>query len=343
MSLVLNITIFAACSLSVIIGGYNLARFGDILSEKTTLGAAWIGLIFIAAVTSLPELVTTVTGGTINAPQISIGNAFGSNMFNIAIIGIVDIVLLGGGPFLSKVHRYHIFSGAWSILLTLTALWGIIIPSKCTLYGVDLFSIIIIFLYLIGAWLFYRLEKKKTSKQEIQDLQSEKEALEEIYGDISVGSAVQGFIAMAGVIILAGVFLTKSGKNIANYTGLSGSFIGAIFVALSTSLPELATSIGALKVKAYDMIMGDIFGSNMFNIITVFFADLAFRQGSILKIADDNQILVATVAMTITIIAISSLNYRSDRKILGIGIDSLAILVVYCMGIFLLFQQGIKF
>ncbi len=265
-------------------------------------------------------------------------------LFSVATNWFADTMLLVEAPSLIKVHRYHIFSAGWSILLTLTAVWTIIFSSNWSLYGVDPFSIIIIFLYIIGAWLLFRLEHKKTSEPEIKDLQSEEEALEKIYGDISPGRAVQGFVAMATTIIVSGLFLTRSEKSIATYTGLSGSFFGAIFVAPSTLLPELATSIGATtKAKAYDTILGDLFCNNMFTIATIFFADLAFRQGSILKVADENQMLVASVAITLTIIAILSLNYRSKRELFKVGIGSLAILAVYFLGIFTLFQQGINF
>jgi cation:H+ antiporter len=121
--------------------------------------------------------------------------------------------------------------------------------------------------------------------------------------------------------------------------------MGAVLVAIVTSLPELATSIGALRIGAYDMIVGNLFGSNMFNILTIFFADSAFRSGSILTGLHggvNDQLVVAICGVLLTVIAMIAIGVRSRRKVLGVGIDSAFLWVAYLMATILIISRGIQ-
>ena len=320
-------------SAAVIVGaGIKLASFGEALGRRTGIGQGWIGLVFLAVITSIPELTTTVTGAAIGAPNIAVGNALGSNLFNVAIIAVVDVLLLGKGPFLSKVKAYHTTSGGLAILLTALALVGILVPHEAALGGISPVSYLILIGYLFGAYLLYRIERRE----------EETDAPDE--GTMSLSRALTGFLVSAVLIIVAGIFLIRASKAIADGTGISSSLIGAVLVAIVTSLPELATSIGALKIGAYDMIVGNLFGSNMFNILTIFFADLALRKGSIfaaLGAGRSDQLLVGIIGIGITAIAVIGIGARSSRRILGMGADAAGILLGYLAGTALIIARGI--
>ena len=326
------ITFFLA-SLAIIIAGVKLASFGEALGKRTGIGQGWIGLLFLATITSIPELTTTVTGAAIDAPNIAVGNALGSNMFNVAIVTVMDILLLGRGPFLVKVRSYHMISGGFAILLTTLVILGIAFDPGVEILGLSPISLIILLTYLFGIFILYRVEKR-------EGLTEPAEA-----GTMSLVRAVGGFLICAAVIITAGVFLIHASKAISVETGLSASFMGAILVAVVTSLPELSTSIGALKIGAYDMILGNLFGSNMFNILTVFVADVAFRRGAILArlgIGKDDQLIVASLGIGLTAIAIIAIGYRSRRRVLGMGVDAALLLTAYLLGTYLIIYRGIN-
>ncbi|MCK4393779.1 sodium:calcium antiporter [Candidatus Bipolaricaulota bacterium] len=326
------ITFFLA-SLAIIIAGVKLASFGEALGKRTGIGQGWIGLLFLATITSIPELTTTVTGATINAPNIAVGNALGSNMFNVAIVAVMDILLLGRGPFLVKVRSYHMISGGFAILLTTLVILGIAVDPGVEILGLSPISLIILLTYLFGIFILYRVEKRE-GVTELAEA-----------GTMSLVRAVGGFLICAAVIITAGVFLIHASKAISVETGLSASFMGAILVAVVTSLPELSTSIGALKIGAYDMILGNLFGSNMFNILTVFVADVAFRRGAILArlgIGKDDQLIVASLGIGLTAIAIIAIGYRSRRRVLGMGVDAALLLTAYLLGTYLIIYRGIN-
>ncbi len=324
---------FLLASLAIIIAGVKLASFGEALGKRTGIGQGWIGLLFLATITSIPELTTTVTGAAIDAPNIAVGNALGSNMFNVAIVTVMDILLLGRGPFLVKVRSYHMISGGFAILLTTLVILGIAFDPGVEILGLSPISLIILLTYLFGIFILYRVEKREglTEPAEV--------------GTMSLVRAVGGFLICAAVIITAGVFLIHASKAISVETGLSASFMGAILVAVVTSLPELSTSIGALKIGAYDMILGNLFGSNMFNILTVFVADIAFRRGAILArlgTGKDDQLIVASLGIGLTAIAIIAIGYRSRRRVLGMGVDAALLLTAYLLGTYLIIYRGIN-
>jgi cation:H+ antiporter len=323
---------FLLTSTAIVLAGIKLASFGEAIGERSGIGQGWIGLLFLATITSIPELTTTVTGATLGIPNIALGNALGSNLFNIAIIVVMDIFLLGRGPFLRLVKPYHAVSGGVAILLTVLVILGITIAPNAAILGVNPVSFIILFTYIAGVFLLYRMEKRdggeaKGTKQ-----------------TMGLRRAIVGFCFSGGVIIVSGIFLIHASKAIVEETTLSASFMGAILVAIVTSLPELATSIGALKIKAYDMIVGNLFGSNMFNILTIFFADVAFRRGAIFAGLEDgqtDQLILASLGIGITVIATTAIVYRSKRRVLGMGGDAALILIAYLVSAYLIIYRGI--
>ncbi len=330
--MVLDWLVFLLSATAIILAGIRLAPYGEAIGRRTGIGQGWIGLLFLATLTSIPEMTTTVTGAMIDAPNIALGNAFGSNLFNVVIIAVLDVLLLGRGPFLLKVRTYHVLSGSVAIMLTLFAALGIVIGSPLTWLGISPFSWLIFVGYIAGMFLLFHAEKEQVE-------------LEEESGEpMLLQKAILGFAISAIVVIIAGIFLIRASNEIALTTGLSASFMGSILVAIVTSLPELATSIGALRIGAYDMIVGNLFGSNMFNILTIFFADAAFRSGSILaglRGGETDQLIVAICGVLLTVIAMIAIGIRSRRKVLGVGADSVFLWVAYLLVTVLIISRGI--
>lgn len=318
----------------IVLAGIRLAPYGEALGNRTGIGQGWIGLLFLATLTSIPELTTTVSGASLGVPNIALGNAFGSNLFNVAIISIMDILLLGRGPFLLKARGYHTLSGGIAVLLTLVGVLGILVAPRVSFLGISPVSWLILVGYVGGVFLLFHAER-----HEVVEAPEQGEGL-------SLRAAILGFAICAAVIVVSGIFLVRASKAISLTSGLSASFMGAVLVAIVTSLPELATSIGALRIGAYDMIVGNLFGSNMFNILTIFFADAAFREGSIyagLRGGEDDQIVVAICGVLLTVVAMVSLGARSRRRVLGIGADSFVLLLCYLGATALIVYRGIQF
>ena len=327
--------VFILCATGIVLAGIRLAPYGDALGKRLGIGQAWVGLIFLATLTSIPELTTTVTGASIGAPNIALGNAFGSNLFNVAIIGVMDILLMRRRPgsFLAQVQPYHTISGGMAILLTAVAMLGMLWKPQVTLFGISPISFLILIGYCIGVFLLFQAEREAPDQEAPRATR------------VSLPGAVSGFVICGAIIVVSGIFLVHASKEIALSTGLSATFMGAILVAIVTSLPELATSIGALRIGAQDMIVGNLFGSNMFNILTIFFADMAFRKGSIysaLGAGEGDQLLVAGCGIILTGIAVVSIGARSRRRVFGVGVDSILLLGVYAAVTAVIIGRGIQ-
>ncbi len=332
--MILHWLTFVLSALGIIFAGIRLAPYGEAIGRRTGIGQGWIGLLFLATLTSIPELTTTVSGASFDVPNIALGNAFGSNLFNVVIIAVMDILLLGRGPFLLKARGYHTLSGGMAVLLTLFGVLGIVLAPRATFLGISPVSWLILVGYAAGVFLLFHAERHEAVEEDTK------------HEGISLKVAIIGFLICAAVIVVSGIFLIRASKEISLTSGLSASFMGAILVAIVTSLPELATSIGALRIGAHDMIVGNLFGSNMFNILTLFFADAAFRRGSIyagLKGGEADQVVVAVCGVLLTVVAMVSLGARSRRRILGIGVDSAALLLFYFGATALIVFRGIQF
>ncbi len=323
----------------IIISGTFLSKFGDIIADKTGLGQALIGGILIALATSLPELVTSITSSLVGAPNIAIGNVFGSNTFNLMILAIVDL-LHGPGPLMLRVRYSHILSGLLGILLSSIVALSIIVSHftsfKLGIAGLGIDSLIIIFTYLFGTRLIYRYENKNPLDKETE----EKELYDE--KNTSFKKAVMGFLISAILIVFAGIHLSITGDKIASLTGINESFIGSIMIAAATSLPELVATISAIQINAYNMAIGNVFGSNIFNMIIIFFADLFYKPDFILASVSVDHVITAMIGLIMSTIALIGLFYRSKRTVFSIGWDSLFISIIYFFGVYLLFQLGIN-
>lgn len=326
---------FVFYSLLIIVAGIKLSKYGDIIAEQSGLGQALIGGILIAGVTSLPEVVTSSTAALIEAPDIAIGNLYGSNTFNMMILALADLVQ-GPGPFLLHVQLKHILAALMGILLSTLGILFILInyfiPTNFTFLGLGLGSMAILLTYIISERLIFRYEQKN------------EEATEElVVDDLNLQQLILRFLLVAAIIVIAGINLSNLGEELAVATGLNRAFIGTLLIAAATSLPEMVTVIGAVRLDAYDMAVGNIFGSNIFNMLIIVIADLFYTRGPILSNVVLDHLLTALIALMMSIILIVGLFYRSRKSFLNIGWDSAAVVIVYLLGAYLLFRLGITF
>ncbi|NOS76578.1 MAG: hypothetical protein HOP35_01390 [Nitrospira sp.] len=146
------------------------------------------------------------------------------------------------------------------------------------------------------------------------------------------------FLASASVIAVAGTRLARDGDRIAELTGLGRLWIGVVLVAGATSLPELAASIAAVRLGAFDLAVGNLFGSNAFNMAALFFIDVAFREGPLLSLVSSTHGIAAFWSIILMGIGLMGIIYRAEKRFLLIEPDSLLMIVSYVLGVWLLFQ-----
>ena len=269
-NLAVALPVFIASGAVVVFSGTKLARHGDALADQTGWGHLWVGTIFLAGATSLPELFTDSIAVLIGATAIGIGDILGSNMVNIYMLGIMGVTL----TLLKKGFFYHVARATQVLVLVTIILAGLVLTLAWT--GADaslwIFSaggLAIVGAYLLGMRLVYIAGNNDPEYAPPRDA-------------VQLKRAWRGFLVAAGAIAVAAPFLAISADGIAETTGLSGSFIGILFVSIVTSLPEASAVVESARQRNYALITGNLYGSCTFNLVILAIMDPLYREGPIL-------------------------------------------------------------
>lgn len=332
--------IFLASAATVVWCGILLARYSQAITAHTRLGGLWVGSIILAGATSLPEVVTSISGGAMNLPDISLGNAFGSNVFNIIIIVVMDAVDRRVA-LLSKVSPSHILTAGMGMILSTLAAIFILLRNESSLLGVGYDALALALFYIIGLRLINSYERRP-AHQKLNLIEEDAEpGVEPSGAPCSLGRAASGLAVAALLVTGAGIALSHSSGRVAELTGLSTTFIGSILISAVTSLPELVASIAAIRIGARDIAVGNILGSNTFNIFTIFLADAAYRGGPILAMGSQLHALTALFGLLMSCVVVLGLFYRSQRRYAGVGADSILIGLLYLFVAYVLYVRQV--
>ncbi|MGB0717024.1 MAG: sodium:calcium antiporter [Phycisphaerae bacterium] len=328
----------------VVKAGSMFARLADELSEKLNLGSGWVGLILVATVTSLPEVVSGSTAAWIGNTDMAIAALFGSCSFNITLIFLLNF-LVRGGSVLRAVSSAHNLTSSFGLLLMGLALFGVMLVTKFesrpdVAQACELIWAITIFVVYVGCMrLTYRYERRVSSDEHEDDV--------EPFGSWN-------YIKLAStavVIVVAAWWLAQIGDVLSTHEigwlgrPLGATFVGAGFLALATSLPEITTSVAAVRIGNLNLALGNIFGSNMFNIFVIpMIKGVSLIRGDALLLRAESfdateSMITGMLAILLTSIAVSGLTYKSKRVLLGrwgMGFDSILIGLVYLGGMTLL-------
>ncbi len=316
----------------IFFAGKNLVKYGDILAEKLNIGRSIIGLIFIASVTSLPELITGISAAAyVQSPDLVAGEIFGSCMANLFLLAILD-AFVRDQPLTTKVHYGFTLSSAFGVVLITFAGVSLLLDDIIPSIGwVSVSSFVIMFVYIIALKLTTDYEKRllKTAAREVaEELHYEKVQLKEV---------IIKSILFSILIIFAAIFLPDVGHKITEIFGLSETFFGSLFIAISTSLPELAVSIAAVRLNLVQIAVANLLGSNIFNIFILPIADIFYTKGSILSNMSLTNLLPAGFSVLMTGIVIVGLIYKAERKFLPLAYESIVLIFVYIVGIYIIF------
>lgn len=325
---------FLICSALILATGVRLSRYGDIIAEKTGLGGTWIGLILMATVTSLPELVTGASSVLLfDVADIAAGDVIGSCMFNLAILAMLDV--RHPVPLSARIHQGHVLSAGFGIVQL--GLLGLALGAGSAAPAIGWFgvpSVLFIVVYALAMHTIFVFERSRVT-----------ELAEELTGDIryreiTLRRAIALYVAAATILVAAATALPGIAESLSHATGLEQSFVGTLFVAASTSLPEVVVSAAAVRIGAIDMAAANLFGSNLFNIAVLGVDDLLYRRGPILVDISRAHLVTLAAAITMTGIAIIGLTLRARRKRFRLSWDALAIIAVYVLSLVLLASRG---
>ena len=323
----------AVCALAIAYAGSRLTRLADAIGEKTGMSASWVGVLLLAAVTSLPELATGISAVTVaNAPNIAVGDVLGSTVFNLALLVVLDI-LYRPDTIYGSASTGHLLSAGFGVILLSVVGASVLLqrsqllPDFGSLGG---YTPLLLVLYLLAMRSMYSYEQRQANAR--------LPAGERRYDALTLRSATLQFALFAGIVTLAGTWLPIVGTRIADETGWSRTFVGTLLVAGATSLPEVVVTLAALRLRALDMAIGGLLGSNLFDLLIIAVDDVFYTRGSLLADVSPVHAVTAFSAVMMSGAVIIGLVYRPRRRLLGtMSVVSAALLAVYLVNVYVLF------
>jgi cation:H+ antiporter len=324
--------IFAISTVVIVFAANKLAEYGDVIAVRTNLGGLVVGTIFLAAATSLPELITSISAFQVGAPDLAAGNLFGSNMVNVVLLALIDLVNYQV-PLIRRMAVTHALTAVLASLLMLLAVIFIIADIPLSIGWVGLDSLLIIAVYFGGMWLFQQESQLQGGASRTKVFPVEEEFP-------SLKRGIIGFLLAALLLVFVVPQLVVASTEIAALTGLGEGFVGTSFLSLVTSLPELLAAFAAVRIGAFDLAVGNLFGSSVFNMLGLGLADFFYTDGRFLGAIDPTFALVGLLALLLTNMALLANLARVERKVHFIELDSIAIIITYLAGMYLLFLKG---
>lgn len=331
--------------LIVIVSGGRLTLLADKIADEYHLSGAWVGALLLASITSLPEMVTGCTAVWIGQTDMAFAAIFGSCSFNIVLIVLFN-ACVGGGSILRGKGGSHTLSSAFGIVLMSLALLAILIVGKFEAQPrlaqtLEIaFVTIIAFTYVSCMRMVFRADAALSVP-----------AADAVSPQRRTPGLLRNVALLALVLVLTAWWLARTGDVLADHPiemiggPLGATFVGVLFLAIATSLPEIATGLAAVRIGNLDMALGNIFGSNMFNMCVIPMLKVsAWCSGDSLLMAGEDfhasqNIIAGLLPILLTGVVVGGLSYPSPRTLLKrFGRDSGLIAAIYVVGMYLLLR-----
>jgi cation:H+ antiporter len=302
------------------------------LADLTGLGQAVFGAVLLGATTSLPGIVTSTTAAAAGRADLAVGNAVGG-------IAVQTVFLVVADMFYRRANLEHAAASVPNLinasmlcaLLTLPIIAAL--GPEMSLLGVHPLSVLMLAMYAFGL----RLASRSRDNPGWQPVRTRETRVDVPDEDRADGHATKrlwlGFAASVAIVGVAGWLVGLSGIALVRHTGLSETLVGSLFTATATSLPELVTSIAAVRQGALTLAVGGIIGGNTFDVLFVAFSDFAYREGSIYHAISSQPLFIISLTILLTAMLLLGLIQRERSGVANIGFESVSVLVFYLLGL----------
>lgn len=342
LSLAWVIAGFGLSAAVIAVAGTFLTTRADLIAERTGLGEAVIGAVLLGGSTSLPGITTSVVTAFQGYPSLSIANAIGGIAVQTAFLAVADVVYRRANLEHAAASQANLTQGALLVTLLAIPLVAFAGP-EVTVLGVHPATVLLIAGYLYGIHLIYLAREhpmwrprltRETQDETAEDAEAERSRtrrrpLPRLWWE---------FAGLAALTAGAGYGVSQFGIAIAGRTGLTETAVGGLLTALSSSLPELVTSVAAVRRGALTLAVGGVIGGNAFDTLFLAFSDIAYREGSLYHHFNDQNIFVVALTVMMTGTLLLGLLRREKLGFAGIGFESTLILIFYAGAVAILFQ-----
>ena len=319
--------VFAGCAVLIALLGTKMAGYADTIADRTGLGEALIGSVLLGAGTSIAGIVTSASTAAGGAPDLAVSNALGGIAAQTMFLALADI-------FYRKVNLEHagaspVNLGQSTVLIVLVTLpimaWA---APPFALFGINPLTPVLVGVYLIGLHNAHRIHQEPmwyprntdaTRSEDDDDCRDQRPLW-------LIGSLFAGLVVLVG---LAGWAVGQTGLELSARFGISQGLVGALGTAIVTSLPELVTTIAAVRRGALQLAIGGIIGGNMFDALFIAASDVAYREGSIYNAISERTVFWMALAIVMTAILLLGLLRRERQGPAGIGWESVLLLALW--------------
>lgn len=330
--MITTIILFAGSAAAIAVAGWILVSAADVIAERTGLGRAFLGMILVATITSLPELSTGLSAVTIaRSPDIAVGNIVGGCVLNLLLFAMADAASRGVA-FYGHLSSSHNLTAAFGVILLGLVALAIIAPetARFSIGHVGVYSVLLAVLYFAAARLLYAVNIEATPA-----------TMDTAPRKMSLRPAVIRCAVSGVVVTIAGILLAVSASGIAEQTNISASFVGVLLVSAVTSLPELVTTLVAVRMRSFDLAAGGLLGSNLFNMVVLVVDDIAYLDGPLFAAASESLAISPVVAMVMTAVILAALNYVRRTKPHPVDLwAGVSLGALYLLNAWLVFQTG---
>ncbi|WP_420473738.1 sodium:calcium antiporter [Noviherbaspirillum sp. ST9] len=334
-----NFAIFASSAAIVWLAGTGVAHYADDIAHKTGVGHMAVGLVLLGGITSLPEIAVALFSAFTGNPVLSVNNLLGGVAMQKAVLAASDAIIGKDALTVVVSSPALLLQGALSILV-LTVVAVAIVVRDTPILGIGAWSWCILALYLCTIWMLSKAEGRQPWRPSVDSPpRSGGTPASDSQKNISMRRLVGKTVVAAAFILAAGFLLSQTGDAIAEQTGLGQSFVGAVLLGLATSLPEISTVVSAMRLRQYEMAISDILGTNLFNVALIFLVDAVYPGGPVLNEVGNFSLFVSLIGILLTTTYLVGLIERRNLTVARMGLDSLATLIVYVAGLFLLYRM----
>jgi cation:H+ antiporter len=336
LGLVPLVLIFGIAAGAIWVAGIHLSSSTDVLDTRLGLGEALGGAILLAIATNLPEIAIVVSAALSHSLGIAIGNILGGIAIQTVVLVILDISIGREAALTTRAASLVLgLEGLLVILVLAISVMGAQLPGNALFARIEPAALLIALFWVLGVWLVNRARRGlpwHDTTGTAPDGQEKPMGHSKSATQMSLARAGTVFGIGAAVTLAAGVVLEQSGEQIADHLGMTGVVFGATILAAATSLPEISTGIAAVRLGDYQLAVSDIFGGNAF--LPVLFLLAGLLSGSaVLPQAQATDIYLTALGIVLTVVYLWGLVTRPHRQVWRLGIDSVAVLLLYAAGI----------
>ncbi|MDW4500326.1 sodium:calcium antiporter [Sulfitobacter sp. D35] len=330
LSLTYVLVLFLGSALAIGICGTLMTGLADKLADRTGMGEAIAGAVILGAATSLSGTIVSVTAALDGRASLAFSNSVGGIAAQTAFLALADISFRRANLEHAAAEATNIVQGILLIFLLMLPLAALVTP-EVTILAVHPVSFLIPLLYIAGLLVSRSVREepmwKPVETSETRADTPDKE--DEETAQKSTGRLFAEFAALMAVMGVAGWIISRAGAQFTDRLGLSASLVGALMTAVVTSLPELVTTLAAVRRGALQLAVGGIIGGNTFDTLFLTAADVSYREGSLYHAVTMQDYFWVITAGLMTTALLAGLVVRERHGPGGIGFDSLALLVLY--------------